>query len=455
MSGLARPDSTRLMPARATLPAGWSDPTELRALRLAIRRPGWIIGMTLLCVGAAAAYLAIATPVYTGIARLRVQQDDPQSLGVPVLEHGIDQTTSFLNAELAVIVSGPVLELASRDLEEASSFTATEPVAALRTRIRTQVGRKDGIITVQADAASPRQAAAVVDAVVNAYVAYESKQRDDTNQRLLDVLLNERTERAAAVREKNAGLVQLLRSAGATSFSDARTADELINLRASLRTARQESQAAEPYYQDALAAIASDPALISEFNRIKSSDGSPRTLELESSQLRSVIASLELDKVKLTVARGLLPQNPQVCDIQTQLNRLRVLYAASTYARWTQAVVRERQITGFVHETELRTVQLADQTSQYAGVEMDLKRQERQLDSLEEKIVELKARKGSAGRNITIIDPATASPRPTKPDKLPILAMSLLGGLGLGMAGAYFRQIGESRSRIQPQLGER
>jgi uncharacterized protein involved in exopolysaccharide biosynthesis len=432
------------------VPAGWNDPTELRAFRLAARRPGWIICTTLLCVGAAVLYVAIATPVYTGIARLRVQQDDPLALGPPALERGIEQTTSFLNAELAVIVSGPVLELAVKNMEEGTP-SSIDAIGNLRARLRTQLGRKDGIITVQADAASPTQATVAVGAVVNAYVAWQSRLRDDTNQRLLDVVLNERTERAAVVREKTAQLVQILKSAGTASFSDTRVTDESVNLHTSLRTARQETLAAETCYREALAPIASDPALMAELNQHKGADGSPRGLEVESSQLRSALAGLEIEKAKLTGLRGLLPQHPQVREIQTQLNSLRVLYAASTYSRWTQATLREQQLRELVHERELRTVQLADQASQYAGLEIDLKRQERQLDALEGRIVELQARQGWAGRNITVIDPAAASARPTKPDKWPILALSLLGGLGLGMTGAYLRQISQSRSRIQPQ----
>jgi polysaccharide biosynthesis transport protein len=451
MLGLARPEQTHFVSAVTTVPAGWNDPTELRALRLAARRPGWIICTTILCIASAVAYLAVATPVYTGIARLRVQQDDPQVLGLPALEHGIEQTTSFLNAEMAVIMSGPVLELALRNLEQ-DLPASIDPIGNLRASLRTRLGRKDGIISVQADAASPHHAKLLVGAVVDAYVDFQSRQREITNRRLMEVLLSERTDRTTAVREKSAQLAELLKSAGTTSFIDTRSVEQLVNLRTSLGTARQDSLAAEQYFQDAMEAIASDPALLAEFHQLKGSDGSPKALEVESSQLRSVIVGLEIEKLKLTSARNLLPQHPQVREIQTQLNRLRLFYAVSTNARWTQAKSRELQLTELVRERELRTVQLADQATQYAGLEIELKRQERQLDAIEERFIELKARKVSAGRNVTVIDLATASARPTKPDKWPILGVALLGGLGLGIAVAYIRQIRESRLRIQAPL---
>src|SRR5205085_8511946 len=98
--------------------------------------------------------------------------------------------------------------------------TAADPVVALRKELRVAIGRKDGIISIEFDSPSPAGAAALVNAVVKAYITHASRQREELDQRLLALLAKERTECLAATRENSAQMVSILRDAGTLSLDN-------------------------------------------------------------------------------------------------------------------------------------------------------------------------------------------------------------------------------------------
>src|ERR1041385_3671389 len=104
MNSIPRPSSCSV--------ADSPDQMEPTALTMILRHP-WIVGAVAgLSLIGAGIYLRVATPLYTSTACLRIQQEAPSVLGSPPPSHSSDETAAFLNAELVVLTSTPVLEMA-------------------------------------------------------------------------------------------------------------------------------------------------------------------------------------------------------------------------------------------------------------------------------------------------------------------------------------------------------
>src|SRR3954465_9819369 len=85
---------------------GMGDPL----LKIVIRQRAAVMAAVLVCVAAAAAYLWVATPQYTSMARLQVRRTGPRIIG----ESQAAQTPeeNFLFTQREVISSTPVLTIA-------------------------------------------------------------------------------------------------------------------------------------------------------------------------------------------------------------------------------------------------------------------------------------------------------------------------------------------------------
>jgi len=421
-----------------------------------LRHPWMVIAVTIACSIAAGLYVRIATPLYTSMASLRVQQEAPPVLGNAPPPHSSDETSAFLNAELAVLTSTPVLEmaLAAPELTAAQTApTSPDPVVALRKALRVAVGRKDGIISVELDSPSATRAALLLNTIVNAYITYETQQKEQVDQKLLAMLEKEKTQCLAATRDSSEQMLRILHQAGTLTLYNRDKAQELAALRASLRAAQTEAGLAETQYRDAAAALGQDGALRAELEQMNVAGTAPVNSEAEIAQLRLAIAELELKKQEL-LGRRLLPSHPQIASAQGQLDRLRLLIAASAYGRWAQASARALQLQASVQQQEAFAQDLSQKASLYAQAEQDLKQLDRHSNLLDERIKEVQARHGLGALQISVVEPARAALRPSKPDVPRLLAMAAALGLALGAVVAYLRELVHLRAVLDEPVEE-
>src|SRR5437016_1929999 len=156
-------------------------------------RRRWTVALTVLaCMVAAALYLMVATPVYMATARVVVEQG-PIKLYSDA-QGAMPQSETFLQTEADTFQSGVVLRRALdavgyRQLKTFAKVSG-DPVAWLRrgNSFKVDVARKSDVITVSMESAYPAEAASFVKAVVNAYVAEKSAQRQSTGVEMVRAL---------------------------------------------------------------------------------------------------------------------------------------------------------------------------------------------------------------------------------------------------------------------------
>jgi uncharacterized protein involved in exopolysaccharide biosynthesis len=205
-------DKTTITVNSHTVNSQWRDPTDVSILFMVLRHPFVLLVVLAACVGGAWFYLKKATPLYTSTARVRIQPGMPPLYAGPEQTFGPEETLSFINAEVGVLTSEPVIA------ETIKTLTGADPTGPeldlIQKRLRAGVGRKDGIVTVEYDAPTGNGAADFVNGLVATYVTTASKAKEQTNQKLQAMLKDEREQIDSSIREKNLRLADLVKQGG-------------------------------------------------------------------------------------------------------------------------------------------------------------------------------------------------------------------------------------------------
>lgn len=414
-------------------------------LQIASRHP-WLVLLGI-SVGllTGAAYLALATPLYTSAAKLYVPQARPRVLVEVEPRLSFDSNASFVNMQRTILTSEPVLTAAlERPGVRQVSTLAGKPdvLAALQKQLRVDVGKKDDTLAVEFDGADRKEGELVVGAVVDAYLKQCANQGRQTAGELLKILEAERASSESQIQRQTTTMLELKRAAGAVSFDqkDSPGLQALQNLKDELRAAHAEAVAAEGPYREAMAAYARDPEQQKRIEELEKSSGIAITSNQEDAQFRWTIADLELRLKELLKSHQYMPQHPQVRATQTRLNELTSAYAVATKRRWEAAKARESRLSDEVGVQQAAVAEYAAKAAQYAEMDAELRRLERRQDVLDGRISEVRAGQGTGALNVMVLEPAHADWMPSKPRKTRALGAAFIAGLMLGTGMAYFQE---------------
>lgn len=246
-----RPQPLAMPMPQPQYPQMQPDAPEAGLLQILWRRKWTVLLMIAIALLGGFIYLKKATPIYTATAKLVIDQQSSQVIG------NTNNNTlgdGYLYAQAERIKSIPILEDAAQlpQLQDQHLFAGKKKVPFLRENLTTEVGRRDGVISVSIEAAIPEEAAATVNGVIEAYMnSYKQKsvgfatevvrilsqQREAQDQKRieLEAKLNE-------FREKNPGISL----AGVVGNQEVTTLSRLSD---ALTTARLESIRTGAAYQ--------------------------------------------------------------------------------------------------------------------------------------------------------------------------------------------------------------
>jgi len=442
------------MPYRDDSTPPWRDPADLSPLWMILRHPLILIFFIALCGGGAYGYLNKATPLYVSTALLRVQQPPPQAFGAAEPSRSPEETAVFLNAEMAVLTSTPVLETALANSNVRSTATAQalaaspDPLIALRKHLHANLGRKDDLIGLEMESPVPADAAVIVNTVVDTYVARQSRQREDGRQKMLAVLESQKADQDAAVAKTTQHMLSVLKQAGAPALDSRANLAELTLMRANLRASEQEQANAQLQYDEAVTPLKSNDALMTELARINAAGTAATHTATEYAQMRSAIADLETKRQNLVIQQNLLPSHPLIAAADRQLEQARLQYAASMYRHVEQVKARTQQMATTLHQQEAEAQNLATRATEYAKAELDLKRFDEKLAVLDGRIAELKAGEGAGALRVEKVEDGRPAVRPAKPDVPRTYAVAAALGLLIGGIAAFARETRLMRKRL-------
>jgi capsular exopolysaccharide synthesis family protein len=444
--------------AGPAVPGDVAPPTPL-VETLWLRR--WTFAFTVvLCLAGAVAYLLLATRVYTSKSKLCVEQNGPRVLGDAAGAAG--RSDNYLHTQAEVIRSRPILQpaLDRIDYSRMKTFAGVtgDPVVWLWRRgdFRVDVGKKDDIIAVLMDSPYPQEAAAFVNAVVDSYVTYQSKQKRTTGAEMMKILQKEKADLEGELDARLKAMLQFKRDNDALSFRDdkgniiverlatlsgALTAAEIVTLE--LRTQR-----------DLAGAVLKDPAAVAAFvqsEQMKQKDWGDREYDEIRNQLQQYLLALN----GVSRVQGENGTSPRMLQANVELLRKRKAdkeraMAEAHYAdvsrQLAAAEAKEKQLRASFEVQQKQAMDLNAKAAEYARLEAELERARKQYDLIDSRIKEVNVNSEDAGRlNVQVLEPARAEERASKPKKTLVLATALLAGLLLGTGMCLLRDWADRR----------
>ena len=391
-------------------------------------------------------YLSNARPRYTSTATLYVQPVASRAEGndkslLPAI------SSNFLNTQREIISSVPILAMATQKSEIGSLKTfdrIADPLVWLRQELRVEVGKTDDLIRIHLDSPYPRDAAAIVQAVVDSYIEFQTGQKNLAASKLLDGYQKKKGEAEAHVADLDRTMRQIQRQAGTLSFDQsAREAisREMARNREDLAEAKRKTARAKSLYDKAVSAWGSAP-LPSEAEQMREATGFSAAGIVFTSEAELMRRSAEIvtaERQLETLQEKYLPQHPAVKDAKDRIQVLELRYLIAT-RHFVRDVERdEQQLQWFqVEEVKLADT-FADHAAQYARLEGDKKELDQETSVLGNRIKDIQHEEETGVLNITPLETAAPGLKATWPNRPRVLLMALAGGFFGGLALAFLR----------------
>jgi capsular exopolysaccharide synthesis family protein len=411
------------------------------------------------CVLVAGAYLAFARKVFVASATVLIRQNAPRPFSDDRAAGGESET--YLQTQADVFRSAAVLRRALEGVGYRSMKTfagaaaAGDPVSWLQrggAGFKVEAGRKSDVVTVTVESTDGTEAATVVNAVVDAYVAEAASRQRAMGGEMVGVL---RAEKVALDRQLGgdvAAMIEVKRRNGVLSFRDDRTnaaVERMSSLSGSLTAAEIatiELRAQERFAREMLGDRAAVSAFV-EGQQAKGRDAGDHEYE----ELRRQLVQTALALASNAPIVGL--NHPRLQALESAMASLRqqiaekergiaAAHVASVATLRGVAEEKERALREAVAREQDKSLQLTPAAAEYARLESEADRIRKKCELLDARIAEVSVN-DVRGRpmNVQVLEPARVGEDPVKPRKSLVLGAALLAGwvlgVGLSLAGEW------------------
>lgn len=457
---IARTDRNLLDEPQARGPAIFADaPAKaLPFLQIIWRRRWTVVLVTFLCVAAAVLYIVAATPVYTSTSRIYVEQLGPQMF----TDQGVvTRSDTYLQTQAQMLTSTPILASAvdAVNAKGMKSFAGVNEnlTVYLKKQLNVDVGRKDEIISVSFDSYYPVEAATLVNAIVDAYVTYESGQKHSTAAEMLKILQKEKVARDAELNAQMRAAVDFKTKNGALSFDTEKgniVMDKLSQLTQALVAAQVDTVGAKRKYDEAAAMLKNKGGMrdLVELYQSKGWNFEDR----EYGDMRSQLTQLKIqDKGMQNFELGGHPRRTAfrdaIQDLEKQIaekeERLARAYVSDLERDVEAAQAKENQLQSMADAQQKVAMELNAKATEYVKMTDDIRRTQNECDMLEQRIREIAVTGDTGALNINILEVARPEEKPSKPKKPLVLTAALMLGLVLGTGLGVTRELIDHRFR--------
>lgn len=442
----------------------WMPPGIL--IEAFLRHPLMIVGAGILALVAAHLLLRRVTPLYVSTARIYVEQEIPKVLRDA--ERGVmTKQDNYLYTQAEVLRSNPVLAnaLDSLDTERMQTFAeAGDKRTTLRKGLETEVGKMDGIINLSFKGAYPGEAAEIVNAVVDAYVAFHAAQKRDAAAALLKILEEARVHYDADVAEKYQRLLEFKRQKESLALGSDQANHVLLRQMEQLLMQRGEAKTATrqiKHFYDTALSLAEDPAALRQLLEARQGRRMQDTAANKMASLQAELARLQGDRADVLLE--LRPEHPAIATLDAEIKRVQgeIAELDRSFVRGQLAILRQEYAAAVQKEEELaaqceaqrqQILLLNDELAQYARLQSDYEEAKDSSGILDDRIKELSVTEAVGGLTVTILERATAASVPSEPRKARLTAIAVLLGLCAGVGLALVRELCNQRLRSWQEI---
>ncbi len=410
-------------------------------------------------------YLVNVTPLYNSSSKIYVQQNTPR-----IVSDGMNfqmNDLNYLTTQCDLIRSTAILSTAleSEEIRRMKSLEGKENrVAFLKKNLTASVGKTSDVITVSCQLSSPEDAALGANAIVDSYIAYQSKRQRNTAGEVLKILQKEKDKYEAELHNTQKMMVEFKKQNGTISFETDR--GNIVNLHLAqiseaLTRAQLETLNAK-VLMDAADAFGSDPQKFKQLlasERITTRD--TMDLGIDSGDLWSDYRKMRRAYDQAKDQYG--PEHPANRRLKIELDRMRTELGqldAETLEKY-RAVIHQQFAKAKSKEDEIRkqhdlarnaALELNVKAAEFGQLESDAKRAERTLDTLYSRIKEVSLTEDTGQMNVSVLEVARPNVRDVTPMKAPTMAIAGLFGVMMGLLSALAQEWMDQRLRSADEI---
>lgn len=420
--------------------------------------------LTLLSLGLALAYLTLASPTYTAATSLFIDPRSRKILPEEIVQGNLGSDLVLVESQLAIIGSDTVLKRVVEKMNLVNDPEFNPPVTAgsgllsslkalirgparivepetraltsLSEALKVKRAQKTYVVDVEVSSSSPVKAARLSEAVVEAYLADQSSNKADEARRANKMIDARLDELRAKLREAETRVDEFKKANKiVTSEGGLVTEQQLTRLSGELVTARAvaaESQARVDFVTSALKEGGSPEALPDVIR-----SGLVQKLREQYAQVARREAAL---------ATQLQGRHPVLIEARSQLQEIKAQIAAELKRISTSAKSENQIALNRVAELSTSLERAKEEVSRTNSAQIRLRELDQEVvasrDLLNTFLLRAKQTQEQQNLNLAearVISPASIPAKPSKPLTWLILALGLLGGLGLGIARALVK----------------
>ncbi len=395
-----------------------------------------LIGLSLALV-----YLVFASRQYTSSSRIMVSRGRASILDGSHAAPASDDD-NFLTTQREIVSSNPVLALAlgSPKLQGLRTFAGqTRKFDILKKQLGVEVGKKVDLLTVSFEGKYPDENTAIADAVVKAYIDFETNQRQTSAKAAIAALTAEKLQTEKDLAQKSAELLAFrtankLTDAGASAPQS--NADQTHALSEALTQADLDMVAARTQYNQTIEQIQANPQLKKELDDSTSAnavDASPEDLALLKQELSMAKARAR------EMQRQFMPGHPTVKLSQERVDELTLQLVRALKAQLGLAEAKHIELQKLLDAEKDNAIRQSAAVVEFNRLSANVAHLQQIVDSVDQRARELGLSGDDSDVTIAVLETAHADDHPTKPQKSLALAMGLLTGLFAGAVTAAVR----------------
>jgi polysaccharide biosynthesis transport protein len=409
-------------------------------LRL-LRKHRWLIlAVFIVTAVTGTIWTFLQTPIYQASATVLIEPELPKVLNIQEVTSPGSGTLEYYRTQYALMTSRPVLQNAVEALKR-NGRTAALAALGEGTDPRYKPGllsiepvRNTQLVLVQFQHANPSIAAEVATAVAQAYVKYN-----------LDMKLKGTRDALTWLNEQMSGLRGKVEESS-TALQNYRVKSGILGIQEQRALTAQKAQEVNRAHLEAQAQRLSIEAKLGALNRIATDQAGAESLSTSIDD--PLIRRMKTEMAELQVQRSKLLQtykerHPEVLKVDAQIQQLsqrmdadikKALRALDT--EYKVAKAREDSLLGSVNRLRAEGQQLNEKEIQYGALQREQDSNQQLYEAVLKRVKETGVQGGLDSNNARVVEEAVPPGWPIRPRRQLALLMSLVIGIGLGIAAA-------------------
>ncbi len=416
-------------------------------------RSRWIVLLTtVLAVTATSVYLSKATPIYRSTSQIYVEQSGPRIISE--MEEGVmTKSNNYIYTQAVLLKSTPILAAIFNDPEirQMKTFANVHSsIDYLKETLDIEVGSMDEIISISYESPYAVEAAQIVNAVVNSYIAFQANRKRSTSAEVVKILQTEKDKRNQELIEKLKAMMEFKKGNPALAFESQQGNIILQRFErlSSVLTEAQLTTIERKSAYESIKELVNDPNSLRQFVEAQMTEGTYSSTGSERAEFKSRLEQLQRQYVDHL--RQLTADHPAVEVLENEIAYLKAQIAAldAEFAQtrlileeqqYLAAKDREDQIKKHFEDQRLQALDLNEQLAQYTILQSDWEQTKKLCDVLNDRIKELNVTEDVGALNISVLEVARPANKPSESHMVRYLSFALAMGFMLGGGLALLR----------------